>query len=66
MSRETDDTVGELLGGCLTVILKFGFVFAFILSWMEHQSVFHTIVHAMFNWGYVIYWLCTHDSWRWF
>lgn len=41
-------------GGCLTVI---GQVIAVVLSWGVNHSVLWAIVHFLFGWLYVIYYM---------
>ncbi|MBD3110561.1 hypothetical protein IEO70_19725 [Bacillus sp. AGMB 02131] len=39
--------------------VSFGAALAITISWSLHQSVFWAIIHGLFSWLYVIYYLIT-------
>jgi hypothetical protein len=46
--------------------IGFGTILAIVLSWTANKSIIWAIIHGLFNWLYVIYYLITRDDWTWF
>ena len=40
--------------------IGFGAALAMVISWNTHGSVLWTIIHGIFSWFYVIYYVLTH------
>jgi hypothetical protein len=43
-------------GGGITI----GMVIAFVLSWTTNHAIFLGLIHALFSWIYVIYWVLVY------
>jgi len=39
--------------------ISFGSALAMVISWSQHQSVLWAIIHGVFTWFYVIYYVLT-------
>jgi len=39
--------------------ISFGSALAMVISWSQHQSVLWAIIHGVFTWFYVIYYVFT-------
>ncbi|MDH4044353.1 MAG: hypothetical protein OEY20_07740 [Gemmatimonadota bacterium] len=39
--------------------ISFGSALAMVISWSQHQSVLWAILHGIFSWFYVIYYVFT-------
>jgi hypothetical protein len=46
--------------------LGFGAVLAIVMSWTANHSIIWAILHGVFGWLYVVYYLLTHSGWTWF
>ncbi len=46
--------------------IGFGTILAIVMSWTANHSILWAIIHGLFNWIYVIYYLITKDGWTWF
>ncbi|MCB1044145.1 MAG: hypothetical protein KDC35_14475 [Acidobacteria bacterium] len=46
--------------------IGFGSVLAMIMSWSANKAIGWAILHGIFSWFYVIYYLFTHHDWKWF
>jgi len=57
MSRPTFTASGSAYG--------LGTILAVSISWHANQAVLWAILHGLFSWLYVIYYLFTHDGWTW-
>lgn len=43
-----------------------GTMLAICMSWTAHQAVGWALLHGVFSWFYVIYYLIMRDDWTWF
>ena len=43
-----------------------GAVLAIVMSWSANHAIGWAVLHGFFGWGYVVYYLFTHDGWSWF
>ncbi|MHC4953190.1 MAG: hypothetical protein ACYTGZ_04820 [Planctomycetota bacterium] len=44
----------------------FGCVLAITMSWTANQAIGWALLHGVFGWFYVIYYLISHSDWTWF
>jgi fucose permease len=46
--------------------LGFGAVLAMVMSWTLNQSILWAVIHGVFGWIYVIYYMIVRDDWKFF
>ena len=39
--------------------ISFGSALAIVISWWQHQSIVWAIIHGLFSWLYVVYYVLT-------
>ena len=45
--------------------IGFGCALAIAISWHANQSILWAVVHGIFSWFYVIYFMLTNHEWTW-
>ena len=46
--------------------IGFGAVLAIVMSWTANKAILWAIIHGVFGWLYVIYYLWVKTDWTWF
>jgi hypothetical protein len=46
--------------------IGFGAVLAIVMSWTANKAFFWALIHGLFGWIYVVYYLIFKDGWTWF
>ncbi len=46
--------------------IGFGAVLAIVMSWTVNKSIIWAIIHGLFGWIYVIYYILVKSDWTWF
>lgn len=44
--------------------ITLGMMFAFALSWVTNHDFIYAVIHAIFSWIYVAYWLCIYGPFK--
>ena len=61
---ELEERIDELESGGggtagISIVYALGMTIAVVLSWSRNGSILWCMLHGLFSWGYVIYFVCT-------